>query len=124
MRLSPLEGDIQAATIQALESGPYRCLVIETDAGGKKVRAMLARKGVKLPPGGVGGLPTGFPDLLVIPTSHRPVFIEIKRKGEKPDSDQVRYLDMLTKRGQIAFWADSVASALAQFDAAMKERAA
>ena len=43
------------------------------------------------------------------------MFIEVKRPGGKPAPHQAAFLALLRGMGAVAFWADSVDSALRQF---------
>jgi hypothetical protein len=73
--------------------------------------------GMQSSPKGSTGLPAGFPDLIgVIPGNGRMVAIECKRPGGKPTDNQKYYLDFFRQLGCIAFWADSLESALAKYD--------
>lgn len=94
----------------------YRIALIHIDAGGAGYRAEGG--------GGYSTIPAGFPDLLGLVAPHgRALFIEVKAPGKKPTKLQMDYMALLRSRGAIAFWADSVESALAQFEAAMQEAA-
>ena len=116
MRLQPLEKDIQAAIIQAFWFR-HRIHLDAIDAGGKSMR----RGGSD----GQTGIPTGFPDLLgCIPPHGVMLSIEVKRPGQKPTRAQLDFMARRQVEGSIAFWADSVDSALEQFAAAMTARAA
>jgi len=69
--------------------------------------------------GRFSALPAGYPDLVgIVPPTGRFLAIEVKAAGKVPTEAQVMMLDMMRAKGAIAFWADSVASALAQFEAA------
>ena len=125
-RTIPLERDIQRTILQALRL--HRVQIIPTDAGGTgEVKGLLVNipawlaKALRLPqdlPFGLAAwlhVPKGFPDLLGRLEDGRWIAVEVKRPGHKPTPIQIRYLDLLRKKGAVAFWADSVDSALAQF---------
>lgn len=98
---------VQKAIQQAFKA-KHRIVLIHIDAGGAGMRGA----------GGTGytGIPAGFPDLLgVVPGSGRALFIEVKAPGKKPTETQLQMLSLLRTRGAIAYWADSVESALNQF---------
>ena len=106
-----LERDIEKAIREAFRLR-YRILLFKTDAGGAGWRS-VASEGA----GGHSGLPNGFPDLLgVIPGNGRVIVIECKRPGNKPTANQEHYLSLFRSWGGVALWADSVDSALAQFE--------
>ena len=89
----------------------HRIALVHVDSGAAGMRQGCARGA-----GGYSATPAGFPDLLgVVPPHGRAIYIEVKAPGGKPTELQVRMLDALRAKGAVAFWADSVASALAQF---------
>ncbi len=89
----------------------HRITLWKIDAGGRGLRSA----GPKVSRGSTG-IPAGFPDLLGLePVSGRAVFIEVKRPGGKPAPHQAAFLALLRGMGAVAFWADSVDSALRQF---------
>jgi len=95
----------------------HRVLLFKTDAGAAGMRSGLPEGGR-----GYSGLPAGFSDLLgVVPGSGRAVFIEVKAPGRKPTTLQEEFLERRRAEGAIALWADSVDSALAQFEAQVTE---
>ena len=105
MRL--LESDVEKAIIQAFWF-KFRIHLFKTDAG-----AAGMRKGRE---GGYTGMPAGFSDLLgAIPPHGRAIFLEVKRPGRKPTAEQRAFLEARRAEGAVAFWADSVDSALRQF---------
>lgn len=53
------------------------------------------------------GLPNGFPDLLLLHTDGRVIFIEVKVKPNKPSQDQIDFIKFLRSRN---FFADVVFS--------------
>lgn len=115
---NPLEKHIQAAIIQAFKL-KHRITLWQIDAGCAGMR-LGSSKGQK----GHSGIPEGFPDLMgVVPGSGRALFVEVKRPGCNPRANQTAFLAWLTSMGAVAFWADSVDSALAQFDEAMRRAA-
>lgn len=78
------------------------------------------RRGLGAGQGGHSATPAGFPDLVgVVPPIGRAIYIEVKAAGGKLTQAQESMLAILKAKGAIAFWADSVASALAQFDQAV-----
>lgn len=109
------EAQIESAIRQAFLL-KHRVSLYKTDAGGAGYRAGL-RKGA----GCHGSLPTGFPDLVGCePVSGRFIAIEVKRPGKKPTEAQEEFLAHFLVCNAIAFWADSVDSALEQFETQMK----
>lgn len=101
---------VQKAIVQAF-AAQHRIALIHIDSGGAG-----HRQGQDRGAGGYSGIPAGFPDLLgVIPGSGRAVFIEVKAPGRKPTEAQEQFLAVFRSKGAIAFWADSVDSALEQF---------
>lgn len=108
----PLEKEVQKAIIEAFWL-KYRIELVPTDAGGKGFR----QNGKVLH--GHSGIPSGFPDLVgVIPPEGRAIYIEVKRKGEKVEigGKQEAWLQKLFNAGAVAFWADSVDSAISQYE--------
>lgn len=68
--------------------------------------------------GRFSSLPAGYPDLIgIVPPSGRFLAIEVKVPGKVPTEAQLMMLEAMRSKGAVAFWADSVASALAQFEA-------
>lgn len=124
--LNPLEKDIQKAGIEAFAM-LHRVHLYPMDAGGKSVKGIIAiypkwlRDKLGIPnhlPFGLSAwlhVPPDFPDTIGITPDGTWVFIEWKRKGAKPTAGQLRYIDTLQDLGAIAFWADSVDSALEQY---------
>ena len=66
----------------------------------------------------IGGLPikqnqigiyaqAGVPDIIAC-IKGRFVAIEVKRPGKKPEPIQEAFLDSLTRKGGVAFWADNL----------------
>lgn len=98
----------------------YQIALVHVDSG-----AAGMRRGQAAGAGGFSSTPAGFPDLVgVIPPSGRAIYIEVKAPGGKPTGLQVRMLDALRSKGAVAFWADSVESALQQFSDQMRGVAA
>jgi len=90
----------------------HRIALIHVDSG-----AAGMRQGRGAGQGGYSSTPAGFPDLVgVVPPNGRAIYIEVKAPGSKPTNAQVSMLALLVAKGAIAFWADSVVSALAQFE--------
>jgi len=90
----------------------HRIALVHVDSGAAGMRQGQARGA-----GGYSATPAGFPDLVgVVPPSGRAIYIEVKAPGDKPTELQVRMLAFLAAKGAIAFWASSVAEALAQFE--------
>jgi hypothetical protein len=116
MRLTPLESDIQKAIIDAFKL-KHRIDLYPIDAGGKGFRSSAGSKGHS-------GIPEGFPDLLgFVAPQGRGLLIEVKRPRQKPKPKQVEFMAGLAWLGTITFWADSVTSALDQFEQAMRRTA-
>jgi hypothetical protein len=91
----------------------YRIALVHVDSGAAGMRQGCARGA-----GGYSSTPAGFPDLVgVVPPNGRAIYIEVKAPGGKPTEAQKAMLAMLASKGAIAFWASSVADALAQFEA-------
>ena len=104
------ERQVEAAIQEAFRFR-YRITLWKIDAGGRGLRS-AGPKGAR----GSTGIPAGFPDLLGLePVSGRAVCIEVKRPGGKPAPHQAMFLALLRSMGAVAFWADSVDSALRQF---------
>jgi len=90
----------------------FNIALVHVDSG-----AAGMRQGRAAGQGGYSSTPAGFPDLVgVVPPSGRAIYIEVKAPGGKPTNAQVSMLALLVAKGAIAFWADSVVSALAQFE--------
>lgn len=106
------EHDVQNAIVQAFFYR-HRITLYHIDAGGAGFRSGSS-KGHR----GHSGIPAGFPDLLGVTGEGRAVFIEVKRPGERPRKNQQEFLARLRATNAIAFWADSVESALRQFEEA------
>ena len=107
-----LERDVEKAIIAAFWFR-FRIHLFKTDAG-----AAGMRQGKPEGSGGGGytGMPAGFSDLLgAIPPHGRAIFLEVKRPGRKPTAAQRAFLEARRAEGAVAFWADSVDSALRQF---------
>ena len=110
------ESLVQKAIVQAFRL-KHNIALVHVDSGGAGFRAGQARG-----QGGHSATPAGFPDLHgPYPPSGRAVYIEVKAPGNKPTELQTRMLQLLASKGAIAFWADSVDSALAQFEAALRQ---
>lgn len=89
----------------------FNIALVHVDSG-----AAGMRRGQAAGAGGHSSTPAGFPDLVgCFPPSGRAVYIEVKAPGNKPTELQTRFLEVLRSKGAIAFWADSVESALSQF---------
>lgn len=92
----------------------YNIALVHVDSGAAGMRFGEGRG-----QGGHSATPAGFPDLVgVFPPSGRAVYIEVKAKGGKLSLLQARMLELLRTKGAIAFHADSVDSALRQFEEA------
>ena len=98
---------MQKAIIQAFWY-VHRIELIPIDAGCKTMR----RGGTH----GFSSIPEGFPDLIGIGKGGRFLAIEVKDKGKKPRKEQLAFLEKINSRCGIGFWADSVESALEQYD--------
>lgn len=122
-----IEKGIQKAIQQAFKLR-HRITLAETNAGG-----LTDKKGViycpkhlrdlfglpqEMPFGCEAwlGLPKGFPDLSGQIRPRVGLFVEVKKPGERPRPEQLSTLEALRADGHVAFWADSVDSALAQFE--------
>lgn len=106
----PLERDIEKA-IQDAFWCKFRVKLWKIDSG----CAGMRRGSV-----GYSTMPPGFPDLLgVIHPSGRVLAIECKRPGNKPTEQQQAFLDVITKSGGVALWADSVDVAISKFSSAI-----
>ena len=109
------EKDVQK-TIQQAFRLQHNVALVHVDSGGASFR-----QGQAVHQGGHSATPAGFPDLVgVIPPTGRALYIEVKAPGGKPTELQIRMLELLRGKGAIAFWADSVESALFQFDQARR----
>ena len=107
----PLERDIQAAIIEAFRL-KHRITLWSIDAGQAGMRSGASKR-----LGCHSGIPQGFPDLLgLLPPHGRAIMIEVKRPGGRFRPMQKDFLEVQRLKGAIAFWADSVDSALAQFE--------
>jgi len=110
MNLNAHERDIQAAIVQAFRLR-HRIVLIPIDAGAAGMRSNLSKVHAH------SNIPEGFPDLLgIIPGSGRCLLIEVKRPGAKPRANQIAFLKWGADQGAVSFWADSVDSALAQYE--------
>lgn len=106
-----LEKDIQKAIQQAFRLKGIA--LYATDAGSAGMRAAMS-EGAR----GYSSLPSGFPDLIGCAPGGRFVALEVKRPGNTPTELQDAFLALFRSKGAIAFWADSVESALRQFQEA------
>ena len=112
------EAVVQKAIVDAFRL-KYRVALVHVDSGGAGFR-----QGQGMGQGGHSATPAGFPDLVgVIPPEGRALYVEVKAPGNKPTDLQTRMLDLLRAKGAVAFWADSVSSALEQFEQALARRA-
>ena len=102
------ERDIQRAIQQAFKL-KHRLTLWHIDAGQAGMRSTGRQH---------SDIPSGFPDLLGITKGGRAVFIEVKRPGGTFRPGQQEFLKTMRDQGAIAFWADSVDSALSQFEGA------
>ena len=119
MMVKPLEKDVEKAILHAFRL-KYHITLYKTDAGAAGMRLGMGKSA-----SGRSGLPTGFPDLLgAIPGSGRMIVIEVKRPGKKPTDIQGYFLTLFREIGVIAFWADSLDTALQKYENALKEDAA
>lgn len=106
-----LERDVERAIVLAFWY-KFRIHLFKTDAG-----AAGMRQGKPKGAGGYTGMPAGFSDLLgAIPPHGRAIFLEVKRPGGRPTAAQKAFLEARRAEGAVAFWADSVDSALRQFE--------
>lgn len=106
-----LERDVERAIVLAFWY-KFRIHLFKTDAG-----AAGMRQGKPNGAGGYTGMPAGFSELLgAIPPHGRAIFLEVKRPGRKPTAAQRAFLESRRAEGAVAFWADSVDSALRQFE--------
>lgn len=104
------ERQVEAAIQEAFRYR-HRITLWKIDAGGRGLRRGQSERNR-----GSTGIPAGFPDLLGLePVSGRAVFIEVKRPGGKPTAAQRAFLEARRAEGAVAFWADSVDSAIRQF---------
>lgn len=104
------ERQVEAAIQEAFRYR-HRITLWKIDAGGRGLR-----RGQSERHGGSTGIPAGFPDLMgVEQVSGRAVFVEVKRPGGKAAPHQAMFLALLRSMGAVAFWADSVDSAIRQF---------
>ena len=110
------ETEIQALILKALTYHPavvwirrYNSATIPTARGGKwrQIQCHRATKGIEYKQ----------LDLMGQLRDGRLLAVEVKFPGKKSDDHQQREIDTINRFGGIAFWADSVESALAQLDA-------
>lgn len=110
------ERDVQRAIQEAFRLR-FRIILFHIDSGGAGFRSGQAQ--------GCGGhspTPAGYSDLSgVIPGPGRAIFIEVKAPGGKPTPLQLGFLERRRAEGAVALWADSVTSALEQFESQSKE---
>jgi hypothetical protein len=113
---APLEKFVQREILRlAAEAGVP---LWPTDAGAF-LRATRGRRGG-------AGVPAGFPDLSgllpgVGPRYAIPVYVEVKRKGEKPTGLQRQWLEHLELQGALVAWFDDPADARAWFERIKRE---
>ena len=113
------EKAVQKAIQQAFRLR-YNIALVHVDSG-----AAGMRRGQAQGQGGHSATPAGFPDLVgVVPPQGWAVYVEVKTPGNRPTELQARMLELLRAKGAIAFWADSVESACAQFEQARRGRVA
>lgn len=109
VKLHP-ERDVQKAIQEAFRLR-FRIVLFHIDAGGAGFRS-----GQAAGCGGHSQTPAGYSDLSgVIQGSGRAIFIEVKAPGGKPTALQLGFLERRRAEGAVAFWADSVTGALAQY---------
>ena len=58
------------------------------------------------------GVPRGWPDLLILPPGGMPIWVEMKRAGEKPNPKQLERLDTLKRLQYIHGWFDNADDAI------------
>lgn len=101
------EREIQQAIQQAFKL-KFRLTLWHIDAGQAGMRSTGRRQH--------SSIPKGFPDLLGVYKGGRAVFIEVKRPGGAFRPGQLEFLESMRSQGAIALWADSVGSAIKQFE--------
>lgn len=62
------------------------------------------------------GLPTGFPDLLIITDTGVTIYCETKIKPRKPSDDQKKFINNLIQKNHIAFVSYNLDEFLAQIN--------
>ena len=119
-RTGPAPEKLVQKAIQEAFRLRYRVALVHVDSG-----AAGMRRGQGAGQGGYSATPAGFPDLVgVLPPSGRAVYVEVKAPGNRPTELQTRMLDALRAKGAVAFYADSVESAIQKFEEqALAERA-
>ena len=126
LRFDHTEESIQDSIIRAFKQVGW--IIQPQDAGGKEIRRRLMRTGLKIPRGGLGELPDGWPDLLAIGPRGRVAFIEVKKPERlepgfqgrlvqasapgKPTTEQAKFLQTVYSMGHRAGVAWSLQDAL------------
>ena len=99
-----LERDVQKAIQDAFRLR-HQIALVHADPGNSRINGG----------GRFSSIPEGYPDLVgIVPPSGRFLAIEVKVPGKVPTELQLRMLAAMRGKGAIAFWASSVAEALAQ----------
>lgn len=77
----------------------------EVDIENRVATYVKERRGkcIKLSPRGLRGIP----DRLILLPGARVFFVELKRPGQKPRNNQLRWIRVLSDLGFCAFWSDS-----------------
>lgn len=58
------------------------------------------------------GASRGFPDMVFLVPGGKPLLVEFKRPGKKPNKFQTHTLDQLKELGYAAFWSDDAAAVI------------
>lgn len=105
VRLDPLERDVQAAILQLLArhpkvafAGRFNCGAVRTEHKGKDGK--VKRGYYKM-----NSIP-GFSDIHGMLKEGRALYIEVKRRGEKPTDEQATFLAQVVANGGFGMVAD------------------
>lgn len=104
------ESDIQTDIMKMLLKHPKVCWAMVITTGKFKVKGGYITVGHYM--SDEQKRKTGMSDILGMLNNGRTLSIETKKPGELPTEEQYEYIDLVNSRGGLAFWANSVESAM------------